>query len=64
MKLVHDTTEKCKKQKLTNEKVADDLKRNDSKKRKFYLRPKTHRESNLGHPVVGSVNCHTTNISN
>ena len=40
MKLVNDTIERFKKQKLINEKVAEGLKRNDPKTPKFYLRPK------------------------
>ena len=35
MKLVNDTIERFKKQKLINEKVAEDLKRNDPKHRNF-----------------------------
>ena len=62
MKLVNDTIERFKKQKLINEKVAEGLKRNDPKTRKFYLRPKIHKEGNPGRPVVSSVNCHTANI--
>ena len=63
MKLVNDTIERFKKQKLINEKVAEGLKRNDPKTAKFYLRPKIHKEGNPGRPVVKSVNCHTANIS-
>ena len=63
MKLVNDTIERFKKQKLINEKVAEGLKRNDPKTAKFYLRPKIHKEGNPGRPVVSSVNCHTANIS-
>ena len=63
MKLVNDTIERFKKQKLINEKVAEGLKRNDPKTPKFYLRLKIHKEGNPGHPVVSSVNCHTANIS-
>ena len=63
MKLLNDTIERFKKQKLINEKVAEGLKRNDPKTAKFYLRPKIHKEGNPGHPVVSSVNCHTANIS-
>ena len=55
MKLVNDTIERFKKQKLINEKVAEGLKRNEPKTPKFYLRPKIHKESNPGHPVVSSV---------
>ena len=63
MKLVNDTIERFKKQKLINEKVAEGLKRNNPKAPKFYLRPKIHKEGNPGRPVVSSVNCHTANIS-
>ena len=63
MKLVNDTIERFKKQKLRNKKVAESLKRNDPKTRKFYLRPKIRKEGNPGRPVVSSVNCHIANIS-
>ena len=63
MKLLNDTIERFKKQKLINEKVAEGQKRNDPKTPKFYLRPKIHKEGNPGHPRVSSVNCHTANIS-
>ena len=63
MKLVNDKTERLKKQKLINEKIAEGLKRNDPKTPKLYLRPKIHKEGNPGRPVVSSVNCHTANIS-
>ena len=63
MKLVNDTIGRFKKQKLINEKVAEGLKRNDPKTPKYYLRPNIHKENNLGHPAVSSMNCHTANIS-
>ena len=59
MKLVNDTIERFEKQKLINDKVA-----NDPKTQKFYPQLKIHKEANPGHPVVSSVNYHTTNISN
>ena len=59
MKLVNDTIERFQKQKLVNEKVAEGLKRNDPKTRKFYLRPKIHKEGHPGCPVVSSMNYHT-----
>ena len=37
MKLVNDTIERIKNQKLINQKVAESLKRNDPKTPKFYL---------------------------
>ena len=63
MKLVNDTIERCKKQTLKNEKVTEDLIRNDPKRSKFYLRPKIHNEVNPGRLVVSSVSCHTRNVS-
>ena len=63
MKLVNDTIERFKNQKLINKKVAEGLKRNDPKTPKFYLRPKIHKEGNHGRSLVSSVNCHTANTS-
>ena len=63
MKLVNDTIERSKIQKLINEKVADHLKRNGPKTPKYSIRPKIHKEDNPGRPVVSLVNCHTANIS-
>ena len=63
LKLVNDTIERFKKQKLMNANVTEGLKRNDPKNPKFYLRPKIHKESNPSCLVISSVNCHTANIS-
>ena len=48
MKLVNDTIERLKKQKLMNEKVTEGPKRNDPKTPKFYLWLKIHKEGNPG----------------
>ena len=29
----------------------------------FYLKPKVHKEGNPGRPVISSINCHTSKIS-
>ena len=50
---------KIQKATIINEKVAEGLK----KTKKFYLRPKIHKEGNPSPPVVSSVNCHTASIS-
>ena len=55
MKLVNDTIERFKKQKLINEKVSEGLKKNYPKTTKFYLRSNIHKEGNLGRPVVSSI---------
>ena len=61
MKLVNDTTKTFKTQKLINEKATAELKRNDPKAPKIYLRLKIHIEDNPGRPVVYLVNCHNAN---
>ena len=35
----------------------------DPRTPRFYITPKIHKPRNLGHSVVGSVNCHRASIS-
>ena len=62
-KLVIDTIQKFKKEKLLKERNADGLKVSNPKTPKFYMQPKIHNKDNPGRPVVSSVNCHTASIS-
>ena len=62
-KLVNDTIQRFKKEKLLGEKIADDLKVSNPKTPKFYMEQKNHKKVNPGRPVVSSVNCHTSSIS-
>ena len=62
-KLVNDTIQRLKKEKLLKEKIADGLKVSNPKNPKFYMQPKIHKKDNPGRPVVSSVNCHTSSIS-
>ena len=63
-KLVNDTIQRFKKEKLHKEKIADGLKvSNPQKTRKFYIQPKIHKKDNPGRPVVSSVNYHSSHIS-
>ena len=57
-KLVNDTIQRFKKEKLFKEKISDGLEVS-----KFYMQQKIHKKDNPGGPVVNSVNCHTSNIS-
>ena len=45
------------------EKVPAGLKTENPRTPKFYLQPRKLKKRNLGCPVVGSVNCHNSNIS-
>ena len=62
-KLVNDTTQRFKKEKLLKEKNGNGLKVSNAKNPKFCMQPKIHRKENAGRPVVSSVNCHTSSIS-
>ena len=62
-RLVNDTIERFKKQKMLKEKVAEGLKTETPIKPKFYLQWKIHKKGNPGRPAISSVNCHTFNIS-
>ena len=62
-RLVNETIEWLKKQKMMKEKVAHGLKTENSRTPKFYLQPKIHRRGSPNRPVVSLVNCHTSNIS-
>ena len=63
VKLVNDTIQRFKKEKLLKEKIADGLEVSNPKTPKFYMQPKIHEKDNPGRPVVNSVNCHTSSIS-
>ena len=61
-RLVKDTIQRFKNQKMMKEKVTEGLKTENRRTLKLYLRPKIHKKGNSGCPVVSSVNCHTSNI--
>ena len=48
---------------LITEKVANGLKIDKPKASKFNLSPKIHKKNNPGRPVINSVNCHSSKIS-
>ena len=62
-KLVNDTIQRFKKEKLLKEKIADGLKVPNPKTPKFYMQGKIRKKDNPGQPLVSSVNCHTSSIS-
>ena len=46
-----------------DKKLAEGLKQPVARTPKLYLLPKIHKEGNPGRPVVSSINCHTSKIS-
>ena len=61
--LVNGTIDNFKKERILDEKIANALKATDVKTSHFYLLPKIHKPNNPGRPVVSSINCHTSKIS-
>ena len=62
-KLVNDTINRFKKEKLLPQNIADGLCTSNPRTPKFYLSPKIHKPNNPGRPAVSSVDRHTSNIS-
>ena len=48
---------------LIDKNIANGLKNPSPGTPQFYISPKCHIEGNPGRPMVSSLNCHTTNIS-
>lgn len=63
LNLINDTIERFKKDKLLSEKLANSLKITEARTPLFYLLPKIHKEGNPGRPVISSIDCHTSKIS-
>ena len=61
--LINNVIEKFKREQLLDQKTANGLKVHDPRTPLFYLLPKIHKAGNPGRPVVSSVNCHTSKIS-
>ena len=61
--LIKHTLEDLRDENLLTEKTCNHLKPKNSKTPKFYMNPKIHKKGNPGRPVISSVNCHTSYIS-
>ena len=62
-RMVNETIERFKNEKLLPKKTADGLKVSNPKTPKFYISPKIHKPNNPGRPVISSIECHTSEIS-
>ena len=49
--------------KLVSRDISDGLKVESSKAPRLYTQPKIHKDENLGKPVISSLNCHISKIS-
>ena len=62
-RMVNQTIERIKNEKLLPQETADGLKVTNPKTAKFYISPKIHKPNNPGRPVINSIECHTSEIS-
>ena len=60
---VNKIIKKFHKENLISKNIAERLKIESPKLPHFYLKPKLHKEGVPGRPVISSVNCHTSKIS-
>ena len=62
-RIVNQTIERFKNEKLLSQKIADGLKITNPNTPDFYISPKIHKPNNPGRPVINSNECHTSEIS-
>ena len=61
-RMVYQTIERFKNEKLFPQKSADGLKITNPNTPKFYISPKIHKTNNPGRIVINSIECHTSEI--
>ena len=63
--LVYSVIKRFENEKLVHENITEGLKINSARTPppQFYTQPKIHQRGNLGRPVISSVSCHTSKIS-
>ena len=60
---VNNTINALNLQRLLDEKARKNLQTLEARSPNFNMQPKIHKKGNLSRPVISSVNCHTTKIS-
>ena len=60
---IHKAISRFQKENLLTKNISQGLKTGNPKTPLFYLKPKIHKEGNSGRPVISSINCHTSKIS-
>ena len=61
--LVHRIIRGLENEKLIQENIVEGLKINSPRTPQFFLQPKIHNKENLGRPVISSISCPTSKIS-
>ena len=60
---IHKVISRFQKENLLSKNISEGLKTENPKTPHFYLKPKVHKESNPGRPMISSINCRTSKIS-
>ena len=60
---IHKVISRFQKKNLLSKNISEGLKKENPKTPHFYLNQKVHKEGNPGRPVISSINCHTSKIS-
>ena len=60
---VNNTINKLKLQRLLGDKTAKNFQTIEARMPNVYMQPKINKESNPGRPIISSINCHTSKIS-
>ena len=63
-KMANDTLDRFRNGNQLSNKTTEGLKVINSKTTKSFITPEIHEENNPGKPVINSINCHTSEISN
>ena len=63
LQLVNNAIDSLKRYNHINEKLANGLRMSEARTPQLYLLPKIHKPENPGRPVVSSIDCHTSKIS-
>ena len=63
IQLIHNVIKSFENKNLIQKNIAEGLKINSQWHPRFYVQPKKHKVGNPGRPVISSLNCHTSKIS-
>ena len=61
--IIHKVISRIQKENLLSNNISEGRKTENPKTPHFYLKPKVHKDGNPGRPVISSINCHTSEIS-
>ena len=60
---IHKVISRFQKENQLSKNISEGYKTENPKTTHFYLKPKVHKEGNPGRPLISSINCHTSKMS-